>query len=444
MPNSSDLTSLWEAAVDLLLEDLAEATVTTWFKEVTPVELEGDRFVISTPTEFKANMIRTRYLPNVRKALYALFSSDMDVEVLNGEQLERYRSEHAQQEEKAADPLLCTDEYTFDRFVVGSSNRFAYSAAVAVTRAPGQSYNPLFLYGDSGLGKTHLLYAIYHDIHEKNPDAEIVYVKAADFTNELTEALGNNDMPAFRQRYRDKDLLLMDDVQFIAGKTATQEEFFYTFNNMYEAGKQIVLTSDRPPSDMAKLENRLRTRFESGLIADIQPPDYETRCAIIEKKAVLLGLNIPQSVIEYIAQNITSSVRQLEGTIRRLLAYRDLMGSDVDGETATRAIRELIRTRDELTPTPEKIVSVTAKYYDLDTSQIMGTSRKGNIVIARQVSMYVIRTLTNQSLPEIGKFFNQHHTTVMHSVEKIEKQMQNDPELSRAIKDIKANINNNG
>jgi chromosomal replication initiator protein len=254
-------------------------------------------------------------------------------------------------------------------------------------------------------------------------------------------AIGNNSTEAFRLKYRDKDLLLVDDIQFIAGKNSTQEEFFNTFNNMYEAGKQIVLTSDRPPSDMPKLEDRLRTRFECGLMADIQPPDYETRCAIIRNKAILLGLNMPSSVIEYIAQNITANVRQLEGTINRLLAYRDLEGNDVDGDGATRAIRELIRAKDEFTPSLDLIVEMTAKYYDLDSKQIMGSSRKANIVMARQISMYIMRTMTGQSLPEIGKFFNQHHTTVMHSVEKIEQLQQEDRELSHAIKDIKANIN---
>lgn len=437
MTNPSDLNSLWEAVLALMSTDLTKVSVDTWFKEIEPVELDGNRFILTTPVEFKANMIKNRYLPNVKKALFELFSTDMEVDVLTPAELARYR---LGSQEGNPNVLMGSEEYTFDRFVVGSSNRFAYNAALAVARSPGKSYNPLFLYGDSGLGKTHLLYAIYHDIQAQHPDAQIIYVKAADFTNELTQAIGNNATEAFRTKYRDKDLLLVDDVQFIAGKNSTQEEFFNTFNNMYEAGKQIVLTSDRPPSDMPKLENRLRTRFESGLMADIQPPDYETRCAIIKNKAILLGLDMPQPVIEYVAQNITANVRQLEGTIKRLLAYRDLMGSDVNGDNATRAIRELLRTKDELTPSPETIVSYTAKYYDLDTTQIMGTSRKGNIVIARQVSMYIIRTLTNLSLPEIGKFFNQHHTTVMHSVEKIEHLIQTDQELSHAIKDIKANI----
>jgi len=310
-----------------------------------------------------------------------------------------------------------------------------------VSDAPGRSYNPLFLYGESGLGKTHLLYAIYHAIRQSHPEYEIIYVKGDEFTNELNEAIRLNSTDAFRQKYRDKDLLLVDDIQFIAGKDATQEEFFNTFNNLHEAGRQIVLTSDRPPSEMNRLEDRLRTRFEWGLMADIQPPDYETRCAIIKDKALLLGLNMPPDIIEYIAHNITSNVRQLEGSLKKLMAYRDLLGSNVDDVTAGRAIRELIRATDELTPSADVILEETAKFYDLDSKVLLGSSRKANIVLARQVSMYIVRSMTSMSLPEMGKFYGMHHTTVMHSVEKIETALKTDKGLADIIKDIKANIN---
>jgi chromosomal replication initiator protein len=334
-----------------------------------------------------------------------------------------------------------SEEYTFDRFVVGSSNRFAYNASRAVSDKPGQSYNPLFLYGESGLGKTHLLYAIYHAIRHNHPEYEIIYVKGDEFTNELNEAIRLNSTDAFRQKYRDKDLLLVDDIQFIAGKDATQEEFFNTFNNLHEAGRQIVLTSDRPPSEMNRLEDRLRTRFEWGLMVDIQPPDYETRCAIIKDKALLLGLNMPPDIIEYLAHNITSNVRQLEGSLKKLMAYRHLLGSNVDDVTAGRAIRELIRAADDLAPSADVIVEETAKFYDLDPMLLLGSSRKASIVLARQVSMYIVRSMTNMSLPEMGKFYGMHHTTVMHSVEKIETSLKTDKAMADLIKDIKANIN---
>lgn len=438
MNTSTDLASLWETVLPLLKEELTPTAVNTWFNDVSPVALEGNRFVITTPAGFKADLIRNRYLPTLKKALFELFAADMDVVVLGPEELKKYNANNSSPNQNV---LMGSEEYTFDRFVVGSSNRFAYIAAEAVAHAPSKSYNPLFLYGDSGLGKTHLLYAIYHTIRDQHPDYQIIYVKGDEFTNELTTAIGNKSTDAFRQKYRDKDLLLVDDIQFIAGKDSTQEEFFNTFNNLYEAGKQIVLTSDRPPSDMPKLEDRLRTRFECGLMADIQPPDYETRCAIIRNKAVLLGLTMPNDIIEYIAQNITANVRALEGTINRLMAYRDLMGNEVNDENASRAIRELIRSKDEFAPSPGLIVEMTAKYYDIDYKQLMGSSRKANVVLARQVSMYIMRTMTGQSLPEIGKYFGQHHTTVMHSVEKIEQMQQENRELSHAIKDIKANIN---
>lgn len=438
MNTSADLAALWETVLPLLQAELTPTAVNTWFSDVTPVALEGNRFVITTPADFKADLIRNRYLPTLKKALFELFAADMDVVVLEPEELKKYNANNSSPNQNV---LMGSEEYTFDRFVVGSSNRFAYNAAEAVAHAPGKSYNPLFLYGDSGLGKTHLLYAIYHTIRDQHPDYQIIYVKGDEFTNELTTAIGNKSTDAFRQKYRDKDLLLVDDIQFIAGKDSTQEEFFNTFNNLYEAGKQIVLTSDRPPSDMPKLEDRLRTRFECGLMADIQPPDYETRCAIIRNKAVLLGLTMPNDIIEYIAQNITANVRALEGTINRLMAYRDLMGNEVNDENASRAIRELIRSKDEFAPSLDLIVEMTAKYYDLDPKQLMGSSRKANVVLARQVSMYIMRTMTGQSLPEIGKYFNQHHTTVMHSVDKIEQMQQENRELNHAIKDIKANIN---
>jgi chromosomal replication initiator protein len=429
---------IWASVIPLLEKDLTSTAISTWFNGVSALELDGNRLILTHNEPFKANIIRTRYMDLLKKALYELFASEIDVIVLDPEEAEKFLQQGLSENENV---LMGSDEYTFDRFVVGSSNKFAYNAALAVADAPGKSYNPLFIYGESGLGKTHLLYAIYHAIHRVHPEYQIIYVKGDEFTNELNEAIRRNSTDAFRQKYRDKDLLLVDDIQFIAGKDATQEEFFNTFNNLYEAGKQIVLTSDRPPSDMNRLEDRLRTRFEWGLMADIQPPDYETRCAIIKNKAILLGLNMPPDIIEYIAHNITSNVRQLEGSLKKLMAYRDLLGNNVDDVTASRAIRELIRATDELTPSADVIVEETAKFYGLDSKSLLGNSRKANIVKARQVSMFIVRSMTNMSLPEMGKFYGMHHTTVMHSVEKIENALKSDKSLSDIIKDIKANIN---
>ncbi|HIS53012.1 MAG TPA: chromosomal replication initiator protein DnaA [Candidatus Onthomonas avicola] len=431
---------IWASAVALLEKELTPTAVSTWFYDAEAMELREDQLVLCVPTEFKKNIILSRYLPHLKKVLYDLFAADMDVVIFTKEEADRYRAQGPRNE----NVLIGNEEFTFEHFIVGSSNQFAYNAALNVANNPGRSYNPLFIYGESGLGKTHLLYAIYHTIRKSHPDFNIIFIKGDEFTNELQEAIRLKSTDAFRQKYRDKDLLLVDDIQFIAGKESTQEEFFNTFNNLYESGHQIVLTSDRPPSDMARLENRLRTRFEWGLLADIQPPDYETRCAIIKNKAILLGLELPNDVLEYIAQNITSNVRQLEGTIKRLLAYRDLMGQKVNDENASRAIQALIRARDEYIPSPEIIVEETAKYYALEPKAVLGSSRMKEVVLARQVSIYLIRSITNLSLPEIGKVFGQHHTTVMHSLDKVEKMMKDDRHLTEVIRDIKSNINSRG
>ena len=432
---------IWANVLPLLKSELTETAISTWFSGVTALAFEGNQLVLTHPESFKANIIRTRYLELLKNALRELFASDIEVQVLDPTEAEQFQSAAPTENRNI---LMGSEEYTFDRFVVGSSNRFAYNAALAVSDAPGRSYNPLFLYGESGLGKTHLLYAIYHAIRHNHPEYEIIYVKGDEFTNELNEAIRLNSTDAFRQKYRDKDLLLVDDIQFIAGKDATQEEFFNTFNNLYEAGHQIVLTSDRPPSEMARLENRLQTRFEWGLLADIQPPDYETRCAIIKNKAILLGLEVPQDVIEYIAQHITANVRQIEGTVKRLLAYRDLMGQDINDENVGRAIRELIHARDEYIPSPEVIIEETAKYYAMDPRQITGTSRTKDVVLARQVSIYLTRSITNLSLPEIGKVYGKDHTTIMHSLSRVETQMKTNRELTEIVRDIKSNINSRG
>ena len=432
---------IWLSITPVLQEKFTDIAFKTWFGELEPLDFQLDKLVLSGPSDFKAKMINERFRPDIMQILKDLFAADIDVTVLGPEEAGAYRSAPGTEPAANQNILMGSEEYTFDRFIVGSSNRFAYNAALAVAEDPGKSYNPLFIYGESGLGKTHLLYSIYHTIKEHHPDYQIIYIKGDEFTNELSEAIRLRKTDAFRQKYRDKDLLLVDDIHFIAGKEQTQEEFFNTFNNLYEAGRQIVLTSDRPPSDMLRLEDRLRTRFEWGLMADIQPPDYETRCAIIKNKSILLGLNLPLDIIEYIAQNITANVRQLEGTIKKLMAYRDLMGNEINDENASRAIRELIRTKDEFVPSPDVIVEETAKFYDLDPKTIMGQSRKADIVLARQVSMYIIRSITNLSLPEVGKFFGQHHTTVMHSVEKIEKTLGSNGELKEVIRDIKANVN---
>ena len=307
---------------------------------------------------------------------------------------------------------------------------------------PGQSYNPLFIYGESGLGKTHLLYAIAHTIHDNHPDYQIVYIKGDTFTNELIQAIREGRNQEFREKYRGADVFLMDDVQFIAGRDSTQEEMFHTFNTLYEEKKQIVFTSDRPPKEMLRLDDRLNTRFEWGLPVDIQPPDYETRMAIIKNKAIRRGMNLPDPVLQYIAENITSNVRQIEGTVNKILAFQELMGESVDVDTVTRAVRDMFKDKADILPTADVIIEEVGKFYNIDPDALRGQGRTKDTALARQIAMYQIRRMTNLSLKEIGKEFdNRDHTTVMHSIDRVEKLTKTNPEMAEVIKDINANIN---
>lgn len=428
---------IWKNILTLLENEMTPTAVSTWFYDIEPVSLDEDRFVLCCPTDFKREIIRSRYLPTLERAFYELFAEQISVEVISPAERDSFRTAAASPAEAA--PVR--EQYTFDKFVVGASNRFAYNAAQAVAGSPGNSYNPLFLYGEPGLGKTHLLYAIYNAVREAHPDYKIVLVTGEQFTNEVTEAIRHKTTDQLRAKYRDKDMLLVDDIQFIAGKEATQVEFFNTFNNLYESGHQIVLTSDRPPSDMVRLEERLRSRFEWGLMADIQPPDYETRAAIVREKALQLGLDLPKPVLEYIAENITSNIRQIEGTVKKLLAYRELDNASMDPDTVMRAVRDLIRNSDSFMPSPEVIIEETGKCYGIEVSDIMSTSRTKEVTMARQVSMYIIRQLTKLSLPEIGRVFGRDHTTVIHSLEKVEGLIKENRETAENIRDIKSNVN---
>ena len=420
---------IWAKVLSLMETegDMTATTINTWFDDAVPVALEANRFILHTPTNFKRDIIVSRYLPAIQKALHELFSADFEVVVLGEGELEDFG-------EKKTDELFLpgTEEYTFERFVVGSSNKFAHAAALAVAEHPAQTYNPLFIYGESGLGKTHLLYAIAHKIHQNHPEYRIVYIKGDSFTNELIQAIREGRNPEFREKYRSADVFLMDDVQFIAGRESTQEEMFHTFNTLYEAGRQIVFTADRPPKEMLRLDDRLRTRFEWGLPVDIQPPDYETRVAIIKNKAIRRGMNLPDPVLQYIAENITSNVRQIEGTVNKILAFQELMGESVD----------VVKDKADFLPSPEIIIDEVGKFYGIDPDAIRGQGRTKDTALARQIAMYQIRRMTNLSLKEIGKEFdNRDHTTVMHSIDRIEKLTKQSPEVAEVIKDINANIN---
>ena len=436
----NSINDLWEAILGILSQKLTPTAMTTWFADCKPVEMDDYRLVVCAKNEFTQGILQNRFGDAIKSACYDLFSCDFDLTILAGEDgLQKYL-ETKKEPDGTYIPEMAG--YTFDRFIVGNSNRFAHAAAKAVANHPGgQDYNPLFIYGNSGLGKTHLLYAIGQAIHEKDPSKKIAYVKGDDFTNRLITSIQNHKMKEFRDEFRNVDLFLVDDIQFIAGKDSTQEEFFHTFNSIYEAGHQIVLTSDRPPLEMSLLDDRLRTRFEGGVMADIQPPDYETRTVIIRNKAAQLGLILSDEAVEYIANNITANIRQLEGVIKKLTAYKEILNEVISTDSVKRAIEDVIRTGADI-PTPEKIIKETARYYNLTTDDIKGQNRSKNIAEARQVAMYLMRSLTNMSLADIGKQFeNRNHATVLSSIRKIEDFLRSDSSMSAKIRDISSNIN---
>ena len=428
---------IWERVLSLMEQTMTKTTISTWFADAEPITLEENQFILYIPANFKRDIVVSRYLPDIKKALYDLFSADLDVVVLGEGEKEKYGKK-----EPASRFLPGTEDYTFERFVVGNSNKFAHAAAVAVAEHPGENYNPLFIYGESGLGKTHLLYAIAHTIHSRHPDDRIVYIRGDSFTNELIRAIREGKNQEFREKYRSADVFLMDDVQFIAGRDSTQEEMFHTFNTLYEEKKQIVFTSDRPPKEMLRLEDRLKTRFEWGLLADIQPPDYETRMAIIKNKAIRMGVELPEEVLTYVAENITSNVRQIEGTVNKILAFRDLLGNNVDANSVTRAVRDMFKDTTDILPSADVIIEEVCKFYNIEDAALRGQGRTKETAQARQIAMYLIRNMTKLSLKEIGKEFqNRDHTTVLHSIDRIEKLRKSNPEIAEVIKDIRSNVN---
>lgn len=434
----NSIADVWKNVLDRLRSQLSETTINTWFDEVEVVTMEDSAFVLHCSNSFKKSTIEARFMSHIKAALKDIFSSDLEVKILDDQQLSAY---HGVAPDRPGS-LLESDAFTFGTYVVGPQNKMAYAAARAVAEKPAEHYNPLFIYGDSGLGKTHLLYAIANALRKKRPDARIVYVKGDDFTNELIASIRENRNAEFREKYRQTDILLMDDIQFIAGKIQTQEEFFHTFNTLYESGRQIVLTSDRPPKEITQLEDRLRTRFEWGLMVDVAPPDFETRFAIIQNKAAMLGVKLPGDVMDYIAENITSNVRQIEGTLNKILAYRDLLDDQVNEETVGRAIRDMLKKSNDFAPTPKIIVSYICNYFNVDEDTLRGQSRSRDVVAARQIAIYLIRRMSGMSLNDIGKEFgDRDHSTIMHSLDKVEKQMRTDPAFAEKVKEITTNIN---
>ena len=428
---------IWAKVIAYLDERLTPGIVSTFFDQSYILEINEQKLTVYAPSEFCKEFIERRCLGYIRDAVRELTGQDFDVNVICEEEMAEFQKSR----ENTGKPRF-NPQFTFDSFVVGPSNRFAYNAALAVTDKPATAYNPLFIYGPSGLGKTHLLYAIANRIQQNYPDFNIVYISSEQFTNELIIALREHRNVEFRKKYRNADLLLMDDIQFIGGKASTEEEFFHTFNELFEGRKQIVVTSDRPPNEISLLADRLRTRFEGGLICDIIPPDYETRMAIIQNKANSLGMDLPDDICNYIAENITNNVRSLEGTVNIIKAYHELNGMPLDLSNVSRAIKDMYMDAGHNLPTPALIIGEVSRYYSVEENLLRGRLKSNNVVMPRQIAMYLIRDLTHQSYKTIGREFGRDHTTVISSLQKVEALIaKNDKETLDNLRDITANIN---
>jgi len=436
----NSIQDVWEGVLNVLSRTLTSTSINTFFNDCEPIDLSDGTLIIYVPNAYKAAVLQKNFADKVKDALKEYFSRDYELRVLNTEELEEYKQDQVIKE-AAEHSLPEMDGYTFDDFIVGASNKFAYGAAQSVVKDPGNRFaNPLLIYGNSGLGKTHLLCAIGTAVHEKLPKAKIVYIKGEDFTNQMIRSIKENTANEFRKKCRSVDLLLMDDIEFIAGKEATQEEFFHTFNSIYEAGHQIVIASDRPPIDMARLDERLRTRFEGGIMADIQPPDLETRIAIIRSKAKLRCMDIPDEIVSCIAQKDTANVRQIEGILNRLVAMRDVTGGRITAELVDKVVSDVVRISPYV-PTPDDIINEVARFFKVTADEIKGPSRQSNIKTARHVAAYLIRVLTNLTLPAIGDVINRDYTTVLAAIRKTEAQIKTDKKFAGAIRDITSNIN---
>ena len=437
--NLDSFDQAWELICQYCKSNITEVAYNTWFSRLKPVSLDFSKgtAIVEAPNEFHKQTLLRCYSDLLKEAFDNVFGGGITFQICVHEELKR------QQKPEEADPFEQGDyELTFDTFVVGPSNRFAHAACQAVAAKPALLYNPLFIYGSSGLGKTHLLNAVAKEFKKNFPDRTVIYAKSEDFTNEIITAIAQGTTPAFREKYRKADLFLMDDIQFIAGKASTEEEFFHTFNTLYDAKKQIVLTADRPPKDISILSDRLKTRFEWGLLADVQPPEFETRVAIIARKAESLNLEIPETVCEYIANKLKSNIRQLEGTVKKLRAYHLLEGKPINIATAQAAISDIINNSQPTPVTVDKIIEEVARTYGgITPEDIRSQKRNANISKARQVSMYIVREITQMSMVEIGETFGgRDHSTVVYAVRQVEKDLKKAPHTKAMVDDIIKNI----
>ncbi len=449
-----DLQKIFEYVVEYIenSKKLSDVAVNLWIKSLSPLELKGNSqtVVFSVETEFQKKTIESyMYIPMLKEAFLNVLGYEVEIEIIpetdtlkmapyiKGEDVPFFPHDEMERNSQGGEY-----EYTFDTFIVGSSNKFAHAASIAVADHPGSAYNPLFIYGGSGLGKTHLLNAINLTIKEKFPNYNVVYVKGETFTNEFIEALKQKDTEPFHQKYRCADVLLLDDIQFIAGKEQTQEAFFHTFEALHHDGKQIVVTSDRPPKEIKTLEERIKTRFEWGLLADVQRPEFETRVAIIKRKAELLNIEIPNDVCEFIANKLKDNIRQLEGAVKKMKAYKNLAGSELTISLATTAIKDIISENQPIPVTVERIISEVGRTFGVDPNEIRSRSNKAPISSARQAAIYIIREITQMPLTAIGEEFKRDHATMSYANTKVSEMMSKDEHFRHTIEDIIKNIRN--
>ena len=428
----------WDLICDYCKTRITDVAYKTWISRIKPIKIDfsdGDA-ILMVPNEFHRQTLNRCYLNLLNDAFSEVFGAGINFSLTIPGEMDKEKS-------KPKDNLAIDSKYdfTFDTYIIGSSNKFAHAAALAVAANPAGAYNPLFIYGNSGLGKTHLLYAICNDLKKNHPEMTSLYIKGDDFTNELIESIRKNTTSEFHNKYRKTDILLVDDIQFIAGKDSTQEEFFHTFNTLYEAKKQIVLTSDRPPKEIQTLEDRLRTRFEWGLIADIQPPDFETRIAIIKRKAEQLDIDLPDNVSEYIATKLKTNIRQLEGAVKKMKAYHLLAGEVPSITTAQTAISDILNNDQPPPLTVEKIIDEVARTFNVTAEDIRSSKRSSNISNARQIAIYVVREITQLSMTSIGEEFGgRDHSTIVYAIQQIEKSMKKDSKVKAMVEDTIKNI----
>ena len=442
----------WNEILQMVKEEhgLTDVSFNTWIKPLEVFAIDGNTLYILVPSEqMGLSYINKKYYLPLKVAIGEVTGIEYDIQFILPDQAQslKFKNNDTPQLEPQTpvkgDHSNLNPNYTFDTFVVGNNNRFAHSASLAVAESPGEAYNPLYIYGGPGLGKTHLMHSIGHFIIDQNPDTKVLYVTSEEFTNEVIESIRNGNssaMTKFRDKYRTVDVLMIDDIQFIIGKESTQEEFFHTFNTLHNDGRQIVIASDRPAKEIKSLEERLRTRFEWGLTADIQPPDFETRVAIVKRKAELLNLDLPNDVAEYIANHLKQNIRQLEGAVKKLNAYYLLEGIEPCIGVTTTAIKDTLNDSQPIPVTIEKILNEVARTYNVMPSDIRGKKRNANVSAARQMTMYIIREVTGMSMEAIGQEFQRDHSTVVYSIKTMEENIKRDQHLKEMCSDIMKNV----